>query len=52
MTTAVEESDGRDSSMVRRQIVIMSTNKTIGPATIHRPLKLQGLERKSGTLSY
>ena len=46
--TAVEESDGQDSSVVRRPIVIVSINDTIGAATVRRPLKQQGLERKSG----
>ena len=43
----MEESDGQDSSVVRRPIVIVSMNDTIGAATIRRPLKQQGLERKS-----
>ena len=30
MITAVEESDGQDSSVVRRPIVIVSINDTIG----------------------
>ena len=44
--TAVEESDGQDSSVVRRPIEIVSMNDTIGAATVRRPLKRQGLERK------
>ena len=44
----MEESDGQDSSVVRRPIVIVSINDTIGAATVRRPLKRQGLERKSG----
>ena len=44
----MEESDGQDSSVVRRPIVIVSIKDTIGAATIRRPLKRQGLERKSG----
>ena len=48
MITAVEESDGQDFSVVRRPIVIVSINDTIGAATVRRPLKRQGLERKSG----
>ena len=47
--TAVEESDGWDSSVVQRPIVIMSMNDTIGAASVHRPMKWQGLERKSVT---
>ena len=46
--TAEEESDGQDSSVVRRPIVIVSMNDTIGASTVRRPLKRQGLERKSG----
>ena len=46
MITAVEESDGQDSSVVQRPIVIMSINDTIGTATVRRPLKRQGLEGK------
>ena len=48
MITAVEESDGQDSFVVRRPIVIVSINDTIGAATVRRPLKRQGPERKSG----
>ena len=48
MITAVEESDGQDSSVVRRPIVIVSINDTIGAATVRGPLKRHGLERKSG----
>ena len=44
----MEESDGQDSSVVRRPIVIVSMNDTIEAATVRRPLKRQGFERKSG----
>ena len=37
MITAVEESDGQDSFVVRRPIVIVSINDTIGAATALRP---------------
>ena len=46
MITAVEESDGQDSSVVQRPIVIVSINDTIEAATVRRPLKRHGLERK------
>ena len=50
--TAVEESDEQDSSMVRRPIVIMSMNDTIGATTVRRSLKRQGLERNSEHVMY
>ena len=40
--TAVEESNGQDSSVVRRPIVIMSMNDTIGAATVRRPFEMAG----------
>ena len=40
MITAVEESDGQDSSVVRRPIVIVSLIDTIGAATVRRPSHL------------
>ena len=46
MIIAVEESDGRDSSVVRRPIEIVSNSRHNQGRTVHRPLNGMGLKGK------